>query len=86
MDRITKQMELVFKEMATSHGVCILRKQLGVGNNYEYVFINTPPQHIASTSRVAQARQIADVSTNEEQLKIHKLIKRIYQNELVEDI
>lgn len=82
-DRLTTQQDRVYKEMTNSHGVAILRRESGT-NHYEMVFIETPKQHIAFNPNKVALLKKAEIKDEEVILdtKVHKLIKRIRQNEL----
>ena len=75
MERITKQMELIHKELQVKHGVGILRQQIGEGNHYEYVFIETPVGHTSNRTRVTVE------SPTYEEPRVRQLIKRIMAEE-----
>lgn len=75
MERITKQIDLIHKELQVKHGIGILRQQLGEGNHYEYVLIETPIGHSSNRNR-------AKVNTSiYEKPRVRQLIKRIMAEE-----
>ena len=70
MERITKQVDLISRELQVGHGVGILRRKLE-SNEYEYVMITTPKGH---TSHHQKRRALV---VDDEQEQVRKLVKRI---------
>lgn len=82
-ERITKQMELIQKELNNSHGVAILRKKLNGGGEYEYVFITTPSPHISAKANTVTSKAVTAPSYGRMDARTHELIKRIEHAETV---
>jgi hypothetical protein len=62
--------------MHASHGVCCLRKKLNAGGEYEYIFIDTPKQHIAAKAKTVQAPTFEP--------EVRAVLNRIQRNETIQ--
>jgi hypothetical protein len=79
-DRMTKQMEVVYKELLTKHGVALLSKQAG-SNELEMIIVETPVGHTSHhRTQIVEAKPkyIAPVKFGrDENAVVHQLVKKM---------